>query len=141
MARTWPSEEVPPEYAVLLDPAPRAGSPRATLELPANTPLLQAGRIIEVFLREEATVTGFVLMVAGECLGVTSRDFLETALPSSGRRGTNADRATQPGESTWYKLIRFECGHCGHRVFRMFYDARDVPQCDEPGHGAMALRT
>ena len=133
----WPSD-VPPEYSLFLDPAPDERPPRATLDLPPGASVVEAGRVMEEFLLREPGVTGFVLTVARERLGVTSRDFLESALPSAGQRGADADRATQPGESTWYRLIAFACARCGHQVFRMFYDARDVPECHEPGHGAMA---
>ncbi|MFH8655551.1 hypothetical protein [Streptomyces afghaniensis] len=141
MRSTGPFERVPPEYTLFLDPAPRTQHQRTVLDLPDDTPVLLAGRVVEELLHQEPGVNGFVLKVAGERLGATSRDFLQLALPSAGQRSSDADRATQPGESTWYKLIRFECTGCDHRVFRVSYDPRDVPECDEPGHGAMRPRT
>ncbi|MFF8440647.1 hypothetical protein ACF07U_07170 [Streptomyces californicus] len=131
---------VPSEYTLFLEPGPHARAPEATLELPPGLTLIEAGQVIENLLGSEASVDVFTLRVAGQVLGTTSRAFLEPVLSSGGQRGNDGDRATQPGESTWYRTICFGCRQCGRQVFRMSYDARHPPECEAPCEGVMVPR-
>lgn len=81
-----------------------------------------------------------VTIVAGErTLGNCTRAWL-TRLAGGANRLGEGDRASQPGESTHYEVLRFVCVLCERRAVRLMYDERDLPACPEAGHGAMELR-
>jgi hypothetical protein len=130
---------VPPGYDMLIDPAPPAGRPTTVLSLAADASVLEAANALEEMLRRDEALAAVLVIVGDMPVGITSRSFLAKAFERGASRLGEADRATQPGASTQYRLIRFRCTRCGRQVFRGFYDDRDLPVCAEPGHGAMAL--
>lgn len=133
------SASLPPGYGMLLDPDPPAGQPTTVLGLAADASVLEAANALEEMLSRDEALAAVLVMVGRTPVGITSRSFLESAFGRGVSRLGEADRATQPGASTQYRLIRFRCARCGRQVFRGFYDDRDIPVCAEPGHGPMAL--
>src|SRR5688572_8962027 len=95
-------------------------------------------RLAQRFATEPA-VRGIQLVVAGRPLGVVTPD--RTRDP--GRAGPGdlvavgaGERASQPGQSSRYRAVRFQCQPpCPNAVVLPFYDERFVPHCD--GHGEM----
>ncbi len=80
----------------------------------------------------------YLVLAAGGCLvGVTSRRHLAMFGPPQLRSVGDADRASQPGESTHYQVITFRCGVCGHVTYTAFYDERYRPTCQVAEHGPM----
>ncbi|MFC4052447.1 hypothetical protein ACFOY4_22405 [Actinomadura syzygii] len=128
------------EFGDLLDPEPSAQRPRTVLRLPPGSSLFAAANALEEVLLRDATVTTVALYMGERRLGTTSRAFLAERFPGVTRSVGDADRASQPGESTQYRLLRFRCPHCDHQVFRTFYDERAMPVCANPEHGSMVLR-
>ncbi|TYK53117.1 hypothetical protein [Actinomadura decatromicini] len=128
------------EFDDLLDPEPPAQRPRTVLCLPPGSSLFVAANALEEVLQRDATVTTVALNMAERQLGTTSRAFLSDRFPGVTRSVGDADRASQPGESTQYRLLRFQCSQCDHQVFRTFYDERAIPACANAEHGSMVLR-
>ncbi|TQM84534.1 hypothetical protein FHX81_6989 [Saccharothrix saharensis] len=131
--------DVPLGYDLLVDPDLPPTLPRTTVDLPAGAPVTTAAGALEQFLRQTTGPAEVVIAVEGQPVGATSRAFIAAEFPTATRALGDGDRAAQPGQSTAYRLIRFECGSCDRAVYRVFYDERTNPVCEEAGHGRMRL--
>jgi hypothetical protein len=80
-----------------------------------------------------------VIAVGAQLIGVCTRSWITRLSAGTSRLG-EADRASQPGASTRFELLRFACTTCDRRAVRMMYDERDLPSCPVPSHGVMELR-
>jgi hypothetical protein len=132
-----PVSEVLSAYAVLLDRT--ATAERAPhIEVPAGVHVENVAGVVEWVLGADRGVTCVVLAVGGTVIGVTSRAHLvETFGRPHVRSFGDADRATQPGESTRYRPVAFRCAQCGHITYTAFFDERYRPTCQTTGHGEM----
>jgi hypothetical protein len=125
------------DYEILIDPEVGSGD-AVRLEVPAGLPLGETATAVDAVLAADDAHNRIVLVVGGRSIGVTSRSYLvENFGPAQTRALGDAERATQPGESTRYRVIAFRCAQCGRQAYTAFYDVRFHPVCDVAGHGAM----
>ncbi|MEU3648448.1 hypothetical protein AB0E59_34080 [Lentzea sp. NPDC034063] len=127
--------DLPLGYDLLVDPELTPDPSWVTVDLREGTPVTAAAAALEALLLTDGHLGGIVVVVEGRLIGATSRAFLEAEFFSGRRTFSDGDRAAQPGQSTAFRLIRFECGVCDRTVHRIFYDERAVPVC----HGPMRL--
>ena len=81
-----------------------------------------------------------LIQVAGVDVGISTRQLVAHDTGVAGATETpvgTGERASQPGDSTRYRIVLFRCGGCAASVARVFYDERRIPLCTE--HGAMEL--
>jgi hypothetical protein len=122
-------------YYPLIDQS--AGSHDAEFEADGRPSVSDLRRQLRTRFRADDQLEHIRFRVDGHYVGVTSRRIAcaddGVAGPSAVESGLgDSDRATQPGYSTRYKAIEFECPRCLRRVRMSYYDEREVPQCRHP---------
>lgn len=97
---------------------------------------------IGTYLRAGGAPPAVTIMVGEASAGVVTRESLErsdgtAAEPTAPYELGAGERLQLPGYSTRYRLLEFACSRCPDPVYRIYYDARDLPSC---AHGQMELR-
>jgi hypothetical protein len=109
------------------------------LELPLDYSATDAADALEALFATDPTMNRVVVLVGDYVAGVSSRDHLRRIGSAVLRSLGEGDRATLPGESMRYRILRFRCSNCGAVRQRVHLDTRSVPLCPN-GHGAMELQ-
>jgi hypothetical protein len=122
-------------YYPLIDQS--AGSYDAEFEADGRPSVSDLRRQLRVRFRADDRLERIRFRIDGHDVGITSRGIAcadeGVAGPSGPEPGLgDSDRATQPGYSTRYRAIEFECGTCRRRVRMSYYDEREVPRCPHP---------
>lgn len=132
----WPRLRL--KFKSLLDPS----TDQADLvhEEPDDVSVPEARRNLRKKYDEHPEAGHIELTVGGVVVGVTSRArVFEDLGQAGGEPGVgDGDRATQPGESSQYRVLVIACKSCGGTATTMFYDERTTPACC--ANGRMELR-
>ncbi|MEO5875883.1 MAG: hypothetical protein ABIS86_23140 [Streptosporangiaceae bacterium] len=125
-------------FGILVDGTITGDTP-TVLELPADLPLTDAADALAAVFAGDPDLDRVALQVGDERVGVARREHLRRQAVFLPRDVGDGDRATLPGESLRYRILRFRCRVCGAQRRRIHVDARALPLCPD-GHGTLELQ-
>lgn len=125
-------------YSPLLDPSATAFD--AVHHETGRVSIEQLRRHLRAVYAADARLVRVLVRVADVDVGVSTRALVEQEAGTAG--GIEApvgagERASQPGDSTRYRIVLFGCQGCAASAAQVFYDERRIPMCVE--HGPMEL--
>lgn len=124
------------DLQVLVDE--RASAAADSLDVAEADTLDEVQGLLEEYFAARCAAGAVNLMVGATHVGVATRHTLEQSSWTAAEPVPASDigvgeRIQLAGVSTRYKLLTFCCPKCSGMAYRMYYDERDLPACDEDG--------
>lgn len=129
-------------FSRLIDPGVQSGGKQ--LDVTAEQRLDQVRALLVAEFQTHSALTGIVLRVGGQEIGVATRRLVLTEPGTAGEQSPlgSADHASLPSSSQRFVAVRFVCtaSGCGSTVLRSYYDERAIPMCGIEAHGALGIQ-